>query len=905
MRANLLDRIASFSARRAVLVVVVATLLSLAGFALALTLEPGRATSAAGDGGGESAAATQDLRDKFGGDPVVVLVRGRLTGMLLTEDVARMLSLEGCISGNVPRGARPAAPVCSELARRKPVQVVYGPGTFINEAANQVLDRIDFDRAAEAAAADRAAREARRVARRRGLTGAQQEEFVQEARRIVIANYAQRALELALRFGLSSVPALNNPEFVLQLVFEPSLGAEVPKPRFAYLFPHSDAAVIQARLRPGLSADERGEAVDMIRTAVNARPFDLQFGEYVVSGSPVVAEGVAAGLSDSAPALVIATLLLVALALALAFRRRPVLLPLAVGGGATAITLGGAAVLGGSFSIGVAAALPLLWALAAAAALELQRKPGAAPRVGLVVLVTAAGFAALLLSPVSMTRELGAVVALGLIISFVMAVAVRAAVVDGREQLAARFAPVARGLGPVRRGGRGLRNRWRALGSRIAAALRRGAARPGRRLQRARRRPRTGTGRLTAVRRRLAAAVRTAGRAVATVPAHAARFARAAWRDAHERPGRVLRIALLVALAGWVAATQIDVTSDQSRLLPADRLEARDLASIERETGTPGDVNLIVRSDRLLDPEVVRWMSSYQRRVLRQNGFRAGRPCGEADLCPALSLTNLFGQGRQSAREIRAAVDALPRYFSQNVITPDRRTANIAFRMGAMPPEERQRVVDGLRGALDPPAGVDAQLAGPVVTAADGEDDVATAMWVITLAALVLAAAAAGVVARSYQAAVLAAIPLGLATGWAFLILFLLPVEADFLTTMVAALVVAVCAGPAVLAARRGRGPRPRDLLAAAAVVVGGFLALTVSGIPALRELGVAGALAMPLCGLGLAVSVPATLAWANRRGGVHPSLRGVAGEARRAGAAVRRGVPRAGRKARALASRR
>jgi hypothetical protein len=83
-----------------------------------------------------------------------------------------------------------------------------------------------------------------------------------------------------------------------------------------------------------------------------------------------------------------------------------------------------------------------------------------------------------------------------------------------------------------------------------------------------------------------------------------------------------------------------------------------------------------------------------------------------------LSLTNLFGQGRQSAGQIRAAVDALPRYFSQNVITPDRRTANIAFRMGAMPPEERRRVVDVLRAEIDPPPGVDADLAGPVVTAA-------------------------------------------------------------------------------------------------------------------------------------------------------------------------------------------
>jgi uncharacterized protein len=156
MRANLfLDRVASFSARRPTLVVGIATLLAVAGFIAALTLDPGRTASAAGDGGGDAAAATEDLREKFGGDPVVVLVRGRLTGMLLTEDVARMLSLEGCISGNLPRGGKPAAPVCAEFARRKPVQVVYGPGTFINEAANQVLDRINFDRAGEAAEADR------------------------------------------------------------------------------------------------------------------------------------------------------------------------------------------------------------------------------------------------------------------------------------------------------------------------------------------------------------------------------------------------------------------------------------------------------------------------------------------------------------------------------------------------------------------------------------------------------------------------------------------------------------------------------------------------------------------------------------------------------------------------------
>ena len=886
-------RVASFSARRATLVLAVAGVLTLAGVALALMLDPGRTATAAGDGGGDTAAATKDLRSKFGGDPIVVLVRGRLTGMLLTEDVARMLALEGCISGNLPRGARPAAPACAKFARDKPVQVVYGPGTFINEAANQVLDRIKFDRGREAAEADRAAREARRVARRRGLSPAQQEQFAQEARRIVTARYAQRALELAVRFGLNSVPAINNPEFVLQLVFEPSLGAEVPKPRFAYLFPHSDAAVIQARLRPGLSADERGEAVDQVRAAVGAKPFDLKFGSYVVSGSPVVAEGAADGLADAAPALIVAVLVLVAVALLLTARLRPVLLPLLLGAAATAITLGGVSLVGGSFSPGVAAALPLLGALAAAWALALldplgdeTRIRAAGPGLALAGAVSALAFAALLLSPVSHTRSLGAVVAIGLVVAFALALTAGPAFLARREAMARRFAPLARLAPDPRR------------------------FRPGSRRIRLPRRLR--------VPRRVAGAGRSAAESVAAVPGSVRRGWTTAIRTARERPGRVLRIALVVAAAGFVASTQIDVTADQQRLLPSDSLESRDLASIERETGTPGDVNLVVRSQRLLDPAVVAWMSSYQRRVLRQNGFREGRPCREADLCPALSLTNLFGAGRQSAGQIKAAVDAMPRYFSQNVITPDRRTANIAFRMGAMPPEERRAVIERLRDELDPPAGVEADLAGPIVTVADGETDIRSSMWIVSMAALLLVAALLALAARSVEAALTVTIPLTLAVGWAFLIAYLLPIDVDFLTAALGAIVVAVCAGPAVLASRRyGDGEAgARHAVAFGAVTFAGFLALTVCDVPSLRDLGVAGAVSAPVCGLGLALTLPATALWIDRRGGLRvprsrsdvaaagrslagslrAAVRSVAGGARRGAGAVRRGAAAAGR---------
>jgi predicted RND superfamily exporter protein len=599
----------------------------------------------------------------------------------------------------------------------------------------------------------------------------------------------------------------------------------------------------------------------MIQEAVGAKPFDLKFGSYVVSGAPVVAEGASSGLSDAAPALVVATLLLVALALVLGGRL--VVLPLALGAGAAAITLGGAAALGGAFDAGTAAALPLLCALGAGWALRLVTAPAgqshnAAAAIATAALVSATTALALLLSPVSMTRSFGVLLAAGLLVALLLAITAGAAVTGGRAELTRRLAPMP------------------------AVAL----------------------------------------------PARVSKGARAAWRAAHTNPGRVLRIALALAVLGVVAGTQIDVTSDQRRLLAADSLAERDLSSLVRETGTPGDVNLLVRSDRLLDPAVVRWMSSYQRRVLREHGFRPGRPCGEADLCPALSLTNLFGGGRQSARQIRQAVQALPRYFSQNVITADRRTANIGFRLGDMAPEERRDLIADLRAELDPPAGVDAELAGPVVSAADGESALQSSMWLLAAVALLLVAVPIAVAGRSTEAGLMLALPLGLAVGWTFLILFLLPVDVDFLTAALGAILVAIWAGPVALFAREHRSAHgtgttagtAKGLLSIGALGLAGFLALTVCDVPALRDLGVAGAVAMPLSGLGLALAVPATLVWAERRGGLRvprsraelaaaarslassprAAVRATAGGGRRAGRAVRRGLPRAGRKVRA-----
>ena len=85
----LLGRLTSFSARRAPLVVAGVVVLSIAAALVALRLDPSASVSTfvAKDSG--AARATDDLHRKFGDEPIVILVRGKLMGMLLTRDVAR------------------------------------------------------------------------------------------------------------------------------------------------------------------------------------------------------------------------------------------------------------------------------------------------------------------------------------------------------------------------------------------------------------------------------------------------------------------------------------------------------------------------------------------------------------------------------------------------------------------------------------------------------------------------------------------------------------------------------------------------------------------------------------------------------------------------------------------------
>jgi uncharacterized protein len=867
VRGNAFARIVAAVTRRPLLVLALTALLALGGAALALRLEPSAATDTLVDSDSASFQATERFKQSFGDDAVVVLVRGELSKTVLTDDLGRVLRLEGCLSGNVPntkQGLGSLPPVCREIAKLKPARVVFGPATFINTAVNGIVDEVARRQAGAQRQARSAARAARKLSQRRGDPPAEQDRLAQAASEAVSAQFTQYVLQLALRYGITDIPRIDDPNFVSALVFDSSSGDPgVPKSRFAYLFPSPNAAMITIRLKPDLSDAERRRALDLFQTATKQREFRPQHGaRYLVTGVPVVSEGLADAVQNSILVLLGAALLVMAATLALVFRTRLRLLPLALALAAAALTFGALSLAGGSLTMGSIAVLPVLIGLAVDYAIQFharfdeQRARGgdsrsaaaaAAAAGGPTILTagvaTAVGFLVLLLSPIPMVRGFGALLVVGIALALACAVC-------------AGFAAL------VRFGGDD--------GAQAPPALPRVRAR----LAALEAHPRVAGGREWLADR----AWQTLGVALA-------------------RPRRVLAIALAVALAGLALDTQSEVISDVRELVPADLPALKDVNVLQKETGVSGEIDVMVHADDITDPKTIAWMTRFQQGVLRAHGYRAGKRCTQArnppELCPALSLPDLFNASSPAQGQVRQLLDAVPPYFSQGVVTADRKTANLAFGIRLMPLDRQKQVVDDIERRLHPPRGVEASVVGLPVLAAEANASLSSP-W---RRGLTLLAALAGVflvllvVRRSVRQAAIPLIPIALATGWSGGVLFVLgllpgPLEVDLnpMSVTLGALVIAISTEFSVLLSSRyrqerdaGAGPaRAIELtyastgaavLASGATAIAGFAALIASDIRMLRDFGIVTVVDLTVSLLGVLVVLPAALIWAEQHG--------------------------------------
>ena len=798
-----LGRVAAWAAEHAK-PLLTATLVLAVGAAIGATQIPTDAgVGTLADTDSATYEATQEVRQDFGEEPVVVLVKGELQQLLLTQDIFRLLRLEGCLSGKVPKGAKAIPGPCAELAEAHAVEFLTGPATFLNESVVQIEGQLK--RLAEHVPAEK---------------------------------FREYLLAVATKYGITSVPSIDNEEFVATVVFDFARPRGTPKARLAYLFPNAHSAQIVIRLKPDLSASERRRAIGLIEAAVaetkprkacaeggRAAPcFTLERGSYIVSGAPVVIEGVAQALKDALLVLFAIALAVMAGVLFMVFRSRWPLLPLAVALMSVAITFGLLALVGGSLTMASIAALPILIGLSVDYAIQFQARfnelgsareaaSAGGPTIAAACLATAAGFLALQLSPIPMVRGFGWLLIVGIAVAFALALTV--------------------GLATL--------GRWRAG---------------------------------------------------PVLPAKGSLPIDRLLSMARAYPEMILSVAVALALVGWVAGTQVETVSDIRSLAPQNIKAVEGLNELQDTTGVSGELDVSIHAPDLTDPATIEWMAGFKQRVLEGNGFEGEDPsCLTAEICPGPALSDFLVRGGEKPTRDRmeATLAALSPYALRQVAPVDPRTgkvgheALISFGIRAQSLEDQQRLIDRVRSEIgEPPPGVEVQLAGLPVIAAKSASDLSSSRYWLTLAGLAAVAVALLLVYRSWRRALIPLVPTVLATGWASLLLWITGIPLNPMSAALGALTIAIATEFGVLlvgrfheeresgsgaeeALRRAYDRTGAAVLASGVTAIAGFAVLIASDVRMLRDFGLVTVVDLGAALGGVLLVLPAILLWLER----------------------------------------
>jgi uncharacterized protein len=790
--------IAAWSVRHARAVLLVAGVVGVAAALAATQVDTDAGLSTLVGTGDPTYQATQRVRAEFGEEPVVVLVKGSLPKLLLGKDLYKLLRLEGCLSAKVPKGATPLPGACTELAEMEPVSFLAGPATFLNEAVVQIDEQLE------------------------GLSKSMPQE-----------KFNEYLLEVASKYGITSLPSIENEEFVATVVFDLAKARGTPKARLAYLFPNSQSAQIVIRLKPGLSESERRRAIGLIEDAVaettprkacgsegKAEPcFVLQGGEYVVTGAPVLVDAISRALKDALLLLFGVAVVVMAIVLLLAFRSRLRLLPLALALASAAILFGLLDLVGGSLTMASVAVLPILIGLAVDYAIQFQARldevqstgasgPEAArtaanlsgPTIATACAATAAGFLVLLLSPTPMVRGFGVLLFAGVLLAFGLV-------------MTAGFAAL------------GLRRPREPLEPR--------GVRP------------------------LAALV----------------------DFSVERPVAILVAGIALAAVGWGLGTQISTVSEVRQLAPHSLRQVEDLNTFEAATGTTGDLEVLVEAPDLTDPATIEWMAGFKRRVLEEDDVTAG---------PALSDFLTRG-GKVTRSGIESTLAAMSSYSLQQVapLGPNGKIGHqalIGFGIKSQTLAEQEALLRSVRAQIgDPPPGVKVSLTGLPVIATEAGSDLSSSRYWLALAGLGAVALVLLVLLRSFRRALIPLLPTLLATGWASLLIWLTGIPLNPMSAALGALTIAIATEFAVIlsgrfeqerliglevtaALRRAYARTGAAVLASGLTAIAGFAVLIASDIRMLRDFGAVTVIDLAAALLGVIVILPATLVLLERR---------------------------------------
>jgi uncharacterized protein len=360
-------------------------------------------------------------------------------------------------------------------------------------------------------------------------------------------------------------------------------------------------------------------------------------------------------------------------------------------------------------------------------------------------------------------------------------------------------------------------------------------------------------------------------------------------------------VGILVAVAlglfgfGILAEDAFEIQTDPERWVDQDTQTIRELDTLRDETGSASELGFYIQSDDVFNDDVAAFMTEFGAGQIDEHPDELITASSLATTVFYLMETPGATPLPPTGEDLRLAYDVAPPDVQRSVVSEDGTAANLIYRVANVSLEERRDLIDEMEEVAVTPPGVEATASGLGVVGVGLLENLQRNRAQLTYIAFGLVALWLALRFLSIPKMLITLVPVAMAVGTSSLVIAAAGFKLSPMTTISGPLVVANCAEFCVLIMgryleERRSGYSPSEgsdraaartgqaFVASALTTIGGFGVLIFSALPLLRDFGIIVTLNVAVALISALVVLPPLMTWADRRGFIN-TTRNLPGE--------------------------
>ena len=333
----------------------------------------------------------------------------------------------------------------------------------------------------------------------------------------------------------------------------------------------------------------------------------------------------------------------------------------------------------------------------------------------------------------------------------------------------------------------------------------------------------------------------------------------------------VITLATLLAIAGLYADERVGVQTDTADFVPQDMQALQDLNKLNRVMGGSDELNVIIRADDIMNPELLQWMVDFGK--LEEESH--SQITGSSSIGSVVNSS--YGSIPSGRDTIVTITDSMSSVVTDQYIEGGNLGVLNLNLEGDLSSKQTSSIIDAVENDLKwyaPPPGVSVTVTGStfmqnsiIGALTSGRTEMGYLGMAIIFVGMLL-------IYKDWLKSLATILPIVMVTGWIGGVMYVLDMKYNPLTATLGALAIGIGAEFTILMLERyfeerDRGLEPSDAMETAAQKIGpailasgftvifGFSALVISSFPMLRDFGIVTVIAVAFSLLSTIIVLP------------------------------------------------